>query len=501
MFDIFIIGGGINGCGIAADAAERGLKTGLCEMHDLASATSGGSSKLIHGGLRYLEYYEFGLVRKALAEREILLNKAPHLIKPLRFRIPMSPLLRPAWMIRIGLFFYDHLAKRSILPDSAHIRFDTDSPLKPQYVHGFEYSDAYTEDTRLVLANALHAKAHGADIQNYTKCVAVTRQSDHWTLTLRSQLTGDTRTVMTRALVNAAGPWCSDLFDDVIPLAAPKQVLKVKGSHIIVPALHDRPYAYLIQNTDKRVIFVIPYLERFSLIGTTDVSFDGDPSAAAISDAEIDYLLEVTNTYFKQTLSREDIKSTYSAVRPLMDEEEDNPQAVTRDYHIEHTVDRSQAPLVTVFGGKLTTYRVLAKAVIDQLHSRFPDLSDCVSADSLLPGGEAYTLTDAQLDFPWATPALLQQLLNRHGSGTRILLRGLNSEKALGQHFGHHLYAHEIDCFIQNEWAETAEDVLHRRTQHYLFLDLNQQRAVVDYMANKTRAVGELTSYPIEISL
>ena len=488
MYDLFIIGGGINGCGIAADAAERGLKTGLCEMNDLANATSSGSSKLIHGGLRYLEHYEFSMVRKALSERETLLKKAPHLIKPMRFRIPLSPLLRPAWMIGIGLYLYDHMGKRSVLQGSARIHFDADSPLLPQYTQGFEYSDAHTDDARLVLANALQAKQHGADILSYTRCISVKRHSNYWTLTLESQVDKERLIVKTKTLVNATGPWCSDLFGTVLPMTAPKLIRKVKGSHIVVPAISDKPFAYLMQNNDQRVVFVIPYLNQFSLIGTTDVDYPGDPGKVAIDDTEVDYLIEVTNRYFKKTLTRDDVVATYSAVRPLMDEEIGNPQAVTRDYHLEKTHERDQAPLVSVFGGKLTTYRLLALGVLKALKGQLPKHADSQSEHSILPGGEPYDWAQAQAAFGWIPQDVLETLHERHGSRLPQMLGTAQTLTDLGVHFGHSLYAREVDFFMDEEWACHAEDVLLRRTHEALFLDADQQQAVADYMAQRTIA-------------
>lgn len=489
MYDIFIIGGGINGCGIAADAAERGLKTGLCDMNDLASATSSGSSNLIHGGLRYLEHFEFSLVRKALSEREILLKKAPHLIRPMRFRIPLSRLLRPPWMIGIGLYFYDHLSKRSVLQDSARIHFDADSPLLPQYKRGFEYSDAYTDDARLVLANALQAKQHGADIMPYTRCVAATRHHHYWTLTLESQVDKERLIVKAKTLVNATGPWCSDLFGTVLPMTAPKHIRKVKGSHILVPKISDSPYAYLMQNNDQRVVFVIPYLNQFSLIGTTDVDYPGDPSKVAIDDTEVDYLIEVTNRYFKKRITRDDVIGTYSAVRPLMDEEIDNPQAVTRDYHLETTHERDMAPLVSVFGGKLTTYRLLALGALKALKHHLPNLRNSQTEFSVLPGGAPYNWAQAQADFGWVPQGVLQALHGRHGSRLPQMLGTAKTLKDLGVHFGHCLYGREVDFFMDEEWARTADDVLLRRTHEALFLDTDQKQAVADYIEQRLIAL------------
>jgi glycine/D-amino acid oxidase-like deaminating enzyme len=334
IHDLMVIGGGVNGTGIAMDAAGRGLSVVLCEMNDLASATSSNSSKLIHGGLRYLEHYEFRLVKEALAERESLLRNAPHIMWPLRFRLPHRPHLRPAWMIRIGLFLYDHLAKRELLPGSNGIRFGADSPLVSDIAKGFEYSDGWVDDARLVVLCAMAARQSGADIKTRTRCVRAERQDGLWLVTLQEVDTGRQQRYRCRALVNAAGPWASKLFDEAMTLEAPKQIRLVKGSHIIVPKLHDEPEAYILQNEDNRIVFVIPYEDNFSLIGTTDVDYQGNPSEARISDEEVEYLCAVVNAHFKRKINAADVVWTYSGVRPLMDDEHGQAQKASRDYSL-----------------------------------------------------------------------------------------------------------------------------------------------------------------------
>ncbi len=321
IFDIVVVGGGINGTGIAADAAGRGLKVVLCEQNDLASATSSNSSKLIHGGLRYLEHYEFKLVRQALAEREVLLKNAPHIIKPLIFRLPHQRHLRPSLLIRAGLFLYDNLAKRVTLPASKGIKFYEDSPLVSNIKKGFEYSDGWVDDARLVVLNTLAAQEKGALIKTQTKCIKAVRENDIWAITLEDTLTGDISTIHARSVVNASGPWVAKLFSDALTLKSPQNIRLVKGSHIVVPRIHEQPEAYMLQNADLRIVFVIPFEDDFSLIGTTDVEHTGDPSTVKISEDEIQYLLDITNDYFKHKISRQDIVTTYSGVRPLLDDD------------------------------------------------------------------------------------------------------------------------------------------------------------------------------------
>lgn len=372
-YDLVVVGGGINGVGIAADAAGRGLKVALFEARDLASATSSNSSKLIHGGLRYLEHYEFRLVKEALAEREVLLGMAPHIARPMRFRLPHRPHLRPAWMIRAGLFLYDNLAKRDKLKGSCGVRFLPQDGLTAGISKGFEYSDAWVDDARLVVLNAMMARDKGADVQTRTRCVKAVRGSKHWTLTLERE-GGEQFNVTCRGLVNAAGPWVKTFYDESLHEKSPRGIRLIKGSHMIVPRIHEREEAYILQNEDNRIVFVIPYQQDYSLIGTTDVEHKGSPREAKISDAEINYLCKVVNAHFTRQIAPKDVIWIYAGVRPLCDDESDSPQAVTRDYTLELSGESDGAPLLSVFGGKLTTYRKLAQAACNKLKPWFSQM-------------------------------------------------------------------------------------------------------------------------------
>ena len=488
-YDLLVVGGGINGVGIALDAAGRGLKVALCEMNDLASATSSNSSKLIHGGLRYLEHYEFRLVREALSERELLLKKAPHIMRPLRFRMPHRPHLRPAWMIRAGLFLYDHLSKRQFLPGSHGVRFSDKGPLKANIKRGFEYSDGWVDDARLVVLNAIAAREKGANIMTRTRCVKAERKDNLWQVTLKDQITGKSKQVTSRALVNAAGPWVTNLFDKALPTQSPQNIRLIKGSHIIVPKLHDEPQAYILQNEDHRIVFVIPYEENFSLIGTTDVEHHGDPSNAKISEQEVDYLVSVVNDHFKQQITSDNIVSTYAGVRPLMDDESDSPQALTRDYTFEIERPQDKAPLLSVFGGKITTYRKLAEAAINRLTEYFPHATPSWTATPPLPGGDfsdKNSLQQAlQQQYPWLAENLAKRYVRSYGTLSFNLLSKTKSVENLGQHFGKGLYQREVDHLIEHEWAMTAEDILWRRSKLGLYMSNEQQESLVDYLHDR----------------
>jgi glycerol-3-phosphate dehydrogenase len=474
VFDVAVIGGGINGTGIAADASGRGLKVILCEQNDLASATSSNSSKLIHGGLRYLEHYEFSLVRKALTEREVLIKNAPHIIKPLTFRLPHQRHLRPSWLIRAGLFLYDNLAKRTTLAASRGIRFNEDSPLVNTIKKGFEYSDGWVDDARLVTLNAVAANEKGATIKTQTKCVKAVRNDGLWIITLQDTLTGDTNTIHARSVVNAAGPWVANLFSEALTLKSPQNIRLVKGSHIVVPRLHDQPEAYMLQNADQRIVFVIPFEEDFSLIGTTDVEHKGDPSTVEISEDEIEYLLNITNDYFKKKISRKDIVTTYSGVRPLLDDESVNAQAVTRDYTLELEDVDGQAPILSIFGGKITTYRKLAEAAVDKLNPYFNKTGGQWTASAPLPGGNfsnIQTFTKSiESKYPWLPEQLRTRLIKSYGTRIFDLLINANNVESLGQNFGSDLYEEEINYLIEKEWAIEIDDVIWRRTKRGLYL-------------------------------
>lgn len=372
--DLIIVGGGINGTGIATDAAGRGLSVLLLEAQDLACATSSASSKLIHGGLRYLEHYEFRLVSEALAEREILLKLVPHIAFPMRFYLPHQPHLRPAWMIRIGLFMYDHLGKRTNLPASKGLYFPPESVLKPELVRGFEYSDCWVDDARLVVVNAQKIVELGGEVRTRTKVVRAWREQGLWMVEALDAKNKKIYTWRAKGLVNATGPWVNQFFDNALKIHSPYSIRLIKGSHIVVPKVHNQPQAYILQNEDHRIVFVIPWLSDFSIIGTTDVEYHGDPKDVKIDDGEIHYLLKVYNDHFKKPLNRSDIVWSYSGVRPLYDDESDSPQAVTRDYTLNISDEQGKAPLLSVFGGKLTTYRKLSEHALEKLNHYYPGL-------------------------------------------------------------------------------------------------------------------------------
>ncbi|MDI3322978.1 glycerol-3-phosphate dehydrogenase [Pontibacterium granulatum] len=485
-YDLLVIGGGINGVGIAADAAGRGLSTLLCEMNDLGSATSSSSSKLIHGGLRYLEYGEFRLVREALAEREVLLHIAPHITRPLRFRLPHRPYLRPAWLIRLGLFLYDRLAARDTLQPFKSINFGKDSPLKADITHGFEYSDGWVDDARLVVLNAMAARDKGATILTHTRCISAQRQASNWQVSLLDKHSGATREVSAYALVNASGPWVSSLFPEVIHSQAPKQIRMVKGSHIVVPRLYNSPEAYILQNSDRRIVFVIPYEKRFSLIGTTDVEYHGEPNAVKISPEERDYLISVTNQHFRHQLKPSDIVMDYAGIRPLLDDQSDNAQAVTRDYSFEIDAPENHPPLISVFGGKITTYRKLAQAVVDTLTPFFPDIGPRWTANTPLPGGDFETATQLlhtlKTRYPWLPLNVALRYVQSYGTLCHVFLKDAHNLNALGTHFGYGLYSAEVDYLIDQEWAFSLEDILWRRSKLGLHLSTEQQTEVEQYL-------------------
>lgn len=490
-YDLAVIGGGINGVGIAADAAGRGLKVFLCEKDDLAQHTSSASSKLIHGGLRYLEHYEFRLVREALAEREVLLAKAPHIVKPMRFVLPHRPHLRPAWMIRAGLFLYDHLGKRKRLGASRSLRFGPGYPLKPAITRGFEYADCAVDDARLVVLNAMAARENGADIVTRTRCLRAERVDGVWQVELQ-HADGRLQTIRARALVNAAGPWVASFIKDDLKLDAPYGIRLIQGSHIIVPRLYEGEHAYILQNEDQRIVFSIPYLERFTLIGTTDREYSGDPAQVKITDGETDYLLKVVNEHFNHQLSRADILHTYSGVRPLCNDESDNPSAVTRDYTLALSAGDGQAPLLSVFGGKLTTYRKLAESAMGELKPFFNQMRGSWTAESPLPGGEnmsdAQTLVDGLLKrHEWLSADIAKRWATTYGSRTWQLLEGVQGPADLGQAIGGGLFAREVDYLCNEEWALTADDILWRRTKLGLFTTAAEQKALAEYLKEVVR--------------
>ncbi|HDS1756421.1 glycerol-3-phosphate dehydrogenase [Pseudomonas sp. m5] len=486
-YDLAVIGGGINGVGIAADAAGRGLKVFLCEKDDLAQHTSSASSKLIHGGLRYLEHYEFRLVREALAEREVLLAKAPHIVKPMRFVLPHRPHLRPAWMIRAGLFLYDHLGKRKRLGASRSLRFGPGYPLKPAITRGFEYADCAVDDARLVVLNAMAAREQGAHIHTRTRCLRAERVDGLWQVELQ-HADGSLQTIRARALVNAAGPWVARFIKDDLKLDAPYGIRLIQGSHLIVPRLYEGDHAYILQNEDQRIVFCIPYLDRFTLIGTTDREYSGDPAKVAITGQETDYLLKVVNAHFNHQLSPSDILHTYSGVRPLCNDESDNPSAVTRDYTLALSTPQGEAPLLSVFGGKLTTYRKLAESAMAELKPFFTQMGKSWTASATLPGGEDMSTPQALVDdllarHQWLAPDIAKRWAVTYGSRTWQLLEGVSGPQDLGQAIGGGLFTREVDYLRQTEWAVSSQDILWRRTKLGLFTSESEQRALADYLA------------------
>ena len=477
--DVFVVGGGINGVGIACDAAGRGLDVALCEMKDLASATSSSSSKLIHGGLRYLEYYEFALVRKALAEREVLLKNAPHIISPLIFRLPHRPHLRPQWMIRSGLFLYDNLSKRVSLPKSRKIQFTEKDGLNNAIKAGFEYADGWVDDARLTVLNAVAAQENGAKIYTQTKLVNAQAKDGQWLLTLEDQTTNQTFNVHSKVLVNAAGPWVESINDIGNIKNASQSVRLVKGSHIVVPKIHDLPEAYILQNEDGRIVFVIPYQQEFSLIGTTDVEFQGDPHQAEISAEETQYLVDVVNEHFQKQISTTDVVHSYAGVRPLLQDEAENPQAVTRDYTLELVNNADSAPLLNIYGGKITTYRKLSEAAVNKLKKVFSNLAPTWTKQAALPGGDfdnKETLsTEFNQEFPWLSNTLRQRLVTNYGTRARVFLSPCKSLNDMGEHFGHEFYLSELEYLIEHEFARTLEDVIWRRTKLGLWMSTEQK--------------------------
>ena len=482
--DLLVVGGGINGTGIARDAAGRGLSVMLCEQDDLAAHTSSASTKLIHGGLRYLENLHLGLVRKSLQERELLLAAAPHILWPLRFVMPHDGHLRPLWMIRAGLFLYDHLARRRRLAASSALDLrahPAGAPLKPRYVRGFVYSDGWADDSRLVVLNAMDAAERGALILTRTRCEAITPGSGRWQATL---IDADGRRVeiVARAVVNATGPWVSRFLKERSPVTAAHRVRLVKGSHIVVPQLFAHRFAYIFQNTDRRIVFAIPYEDRFTLIGTTDVEYSGEPDAVRIDAAEIGYLCESVNRYFVRQTGPADVVWSYSGVRPLLDDESIDPSSVTRDYALE-LVTRP-APLLSVFGGKLTTYRKLAEAAVDRLAPLLGCRAPRWTAHALLPGGDlpagsfAVFLRTLERRYPWLPAHLRRRYARAYGTRVERLLGEAHAVADLGEEILPQLHEREVQYLRREEWARTAEDILWRRTKLGLHLPSHAERTL-----------------------
>ncbi|TWI33373.1 glycerol-3-phosphate dehydrogenase [Paracoccus sulfuroxidans] len=507
--DLFIIGGGINGCGIARDAAGRGLSVSLAEMGDLAHATSSASTKLFHGGLRYLEYFEFRLVRESLHEREVLLRAMPHISWPMRFVLPYSPKMRfrsdtptsrlmnkvmpwtrhrrPAWLIRLGLFIYDSLGGRKLLPGTRKLDLTTDEagkPLKPGYDIGWEYSDCCVQDARLVVLNARDAKARGAQIMTRTRVTQARRESDLWLV--ETEGPDGPQTHRARALINAGGPWVGDVIHDTIHVESREHIRLVRGSHIVVPRLYDHERSYFFQGSDGRIIFAIPFEQDFTLIGTTDIDHQSDPDNPRCSDTEAQYLCEFASQYFKAPVTREQIVWTYSGVRPLYDDGASSATAATRDYVLR--TDENGPVLLNVFGGKITTYRRLAEAALKKLAPHFPEAGQAWTAGVPLPGGDFPVDAVKDLivrllaDYPFLNHAWAVRLVRAYGTDAQLILGGARTREDLGHDFGADLTEAELLWMMQKEFAQTAEDVVWRRSKQGLRLNADQIAAIDDWM-------------------
>lgn len=473
-FDLVIIGGGVNGAGIARDAAGRGLRVALVEKDDLASATSSASSKLIHGGLRYLEQYAFRLVREALGEREALLAAAPHIIRPLTFVLPHDADQRPVWMIRAGLFLYDHLARRERLPGSRQVdlrRDDAGKPLHDRFTTGFTYTDCRVDDARLVVLNAVDAHERGARIFTRHRFLDARMEAGGWVLRVQDAA-GGFHTLRTRALVNAAGPWVEKVLHQGLGLPGKAHLRLVKGSHIVVPRLYAGEQAYILQNPDKRVVFLIPYEEDFTLIGTTDVPFEGEPARAAITPEEIAYLCDAASRFLAQPVTPQAVVWTYSGVRPLYDDDSAaSASAVTRDYVFDLRAVPGQPPLLSIYGGKLTTYRRLAEQALDALAPHMLPAGRAWTRGAPLPGGDmpgedvAKFTREMQVRYPFLAEATLRRMVRAYGTRMEPMLAGAGSLADMGEDFGSGLSEREVEYLVATEFAQSAEDILWRRSK------------------------------------
>jgi glycerol-3-phosphate dehydrogenase len=492
-YDLFVIGGGINGAGIARDAAGRGLSVYLCEKGDLAQGTSSASSKMIHGGLRYLEFYEFRLVREALKEREILLNAAPNIIWPMEFVMPHSPGLRSIWLVRLGLFLYDHLAKRKKLGPSYAVTLSESrfgKPLKKFVKQGFVYSDCWVEDSRLVVLTAIDAAKHGAQINTYTTFTKAVKTGDVWQIYLQTH-DGQEKTITARYLVNAGGPGVAKIAKRIEGLnEQPRPLRLVKGSHIVVNRLYEGEHAYILQHPDRRMVFIIPFEDRYTLVGTTDTPADEhDLDHPKISNGEIDYLLEAVNLYFNKQQTRDDITYTYAGVRPLYDDGSTESSRVTRDYNIV-----LEDNCLTIFGGKITTFRRLAEEAVDQIledmAEEHPFGGAHWTAKAILPGGDIPDSLPSFIQkiietYPFLPENMAARLASQYGSRVHDFLDKATSLTDLGPYFGEDLYAREVDYLVQNEWAREADDILSRRTRIGMYAAESTKQKLSEYLKSK----------------
>jgi glycerol-3-phosphate dehydrogenase len=504
IYDLAIIGGGINGCGIARDAAGRGHSVFLCDMDDLGSGTSSRSTKLIHGGLRYLEHFDFRLVRESLLERETLWRIAPHIIHPMRFVLPHLPGLRPAWMLRVGLWIYDHLGGRKRLPATRTLDLRTDAagaPLRPGTAStAFEYSDCWVDDARLVVLNARDAADRGAAIRTRTRAVSTKRTNDAWQLTVENVTTGTRETIAARVLVNAAGPWVEQVLTGAIGMQVEQRVRLVEGAHIVVPKLFDHDRAYLLQNPDGRVVFAIPYEHHFTLIGTTDRDYNADPAATRIAPEEVAYLCETVSTVFAKPVRPQDVVWTYSGVRPLIEDTASDAKSVSRDYSLELDAPAGTAPLLSIIGGKITTYRKLAEAVLAKLEGHLGQAQGLAvgwTGEVSLPGGDfAFDAVDAkvvelQRAYPFLAPEHALRLVRAYGTRAPEILTTARAMHDLGTAFGASLTEAEVRYLVDHEWAQTAEDIIWRRSKLGLHMTPAERAALADWMR---KAIPRVTS-------
>ena len=499
-YDIAIIGGGVNGCGIARDAAGRGLTVYLCEMGDIGGATSSASTKLIHGGLRYLEHYDFKLVRHALTERETLWGIAPHIVWPMRFVLPHRKGLRPAWLLRLGLFVYDHLGGRKRLPATRTLRLRSDvsgEPLRHRTSIGFEYSDCWVQDNRLVVLNAVDAESKGASINPRTRCLSARRERGLWIAVVEDVETGERRTIRARSLVNAAGPWAGDVIERA-GVTADGKLRLVRGSHIVVPRIYDHDRCYIFQNPDGRIVFAIPYEDDFTLIGTTDVDQEGTADDVRASAAEIEYLCRAASDYFREPVTTDAVVWSYSGVRALYDDGSADAKSTTRDYVLSLDAPPGAAPLLTVFGGKITTYRCLAEDALSRLAGLFPDIARHAgwTATRALSGGDFPIDGAGQLtrrlrdDYPFLDERVARRLVRHYGTQARVILGNARMEADLGRAFGGSLSEAEVCYLIEFEYARTAEDVVWRRTKSGLRMSAQEIEELDDWMRNRSAIVA-----------
>lgn len=477
VYDLLIIGGGINGAGIARDAAGRGFTVCLCEMNDFASGTSSNSTKLIHGGLRYLETYHFRLVQKSLKEREVLLRMAPHIIKPMRFILPYSKYMRPAWLIRIGLAIYDHLGFRKILPGTTRIKFKSNrnNPLKKEFKYGFEYSDCWVDDSRLVILNMIDASNKGAKVNNYTKVTNVNNSNEFWSVNTTNSITNEEKTFKAKTVINASGPWVDEVINNSLNSIDSKNVRLVKGSHIVVKKLFDHDKSYICQNEDGRIFFMIPYEDNFTLIGTTDIDHNESASNIKISQEEKQYICNSANKYLDKEIKLNDIIWSYSGLRPLYDDGASKAQEATRDYVISSNKQASSL-MINIFGGKITTYRRLAETIVESIEDFLGKKKPSWTESSSLPGGEMPVDGQTNLvkilnkQYPFLSKQTIQRLVRSYGLLSSSIYGNAKNLESLGEHFGSGLYEKEVKYLIEKEWACNSDDILFRRSKLGLIL-------------------------------